>query len=183
MKNIKRTGIKLKETTICKLCLEPVQNFICINCLFSDITKWVFTKNAPEIESKIKTKHEYLKGFVSSDVGTFCIKCKKFVKEIACPCCYLYEIYDVIKDSDSKHAKEFEKFFNFDFTIHTGYSELNFWQEVHKMPTKNYIPIIISEKPQEVDLNFCESCGNKSDYLININGTWICETCREDINF
>ena len=173
----------MRETTICKLCLEPVQNFICINCLFEDVSKWISNKNADELALKIARKNEYLKNFVNSDFGTFCIMCKKFVKEIACPCCYLYEIFLVIKDSDGKLAKEFEKFFNFDFTIHAGYSELTLWEEVHRMPTKNYTPVLISEKIQDSDFNFCESCGNKSDRLVDLNGTWLCETCREDINF
>src|SRR2546425_12852444 len=106
----------MKETTICRLCLEPVQNFICMNCLFEDVSKWISgKKNVDKMVLDVSKKHEYLKNFVSSDFGTFCIMCKKFVREIACPCCYLYEIFLVIKNQDGRLAKEFEKFFNFDF--------------------------------------------------------------------
>jgi len=176
---------RMKETTICRLCLETVNNFICPDCLFKAITSWILKIGQEKLYSILLKKHQQIKTLLNSDENgeNVCIVCKKKYKEAVCPHCYLYEIYLTIKEQDSEVAREFEKVFNFDFSFHNPFTQLTIWQSLHKqvLSTRNFKPIIIVDKKVKSDIGICERCGEPSDDLKEVNGQWLCESCRNQL--
>ncbi|MBI4010117.1 MAG: hypothetical protein HY361_02905 [Candidatus Aenigmarchaeota archaeon] len=173
----------MEETTVCKLCLEPVSNFICTDCLFSNVNKWLFLIQHQHLSPKILAKHNDIKSILRLDTdGAYCIKCKGNVGEIACPCCYLYEMYLIIKESSQELAGNFEKNFNYDFRMHHAYSQLTLWQSLHEesVSSRTFNPIIISERKILTDINICDNCGQISDMITESNGSHLCESCLEE---
>ena len=172
-----------KETTICRLCLEPVSNFICTDCLHSDVKKWLNLMHKEELYPKILAKHSSIKSILSSDTNeTFCVKCKNNIREIACPCCYLYEMYLIFKSFNQELADDFERNFNFDFKFHHGYSQLTLLQSLHDKPisSRTFSPILITESKSSHDENLCDNCGEMSGNLSDFNRMSVCESCKDD---
>jgi len=173
----------MQETAICKLCLEPVSNFICTDCLFSDVKKWLFLINHQELSPKISMKHYDIQSLIRLDAnGTYCVRCKGGVGEIACPCCYLYEMYLIFKEGSQELANDFEKNFNFDFKMHHAYSQLTLWQSLHEeaVSSRTFEPIILAETKNLADINICDNCGQISDMIAEVNGSNVCESCLEE---
>ena len=171
------------ETPICKLCLEPVSNFLCSDCLFEDVKKWLVLKQNQQLFPKVWAKHDSIKSITHLDTnGSMCVKCKSGVGEIACPCCYLYEMFSILKETNEELAYQFEKHFNFDFNLHHAYSQLTLWQSLHDEPVSSraFSPILIAEKRSSTDINICENCGQLSDRIMEYNGSYVCESCLEE---
>lgn len=172
------------ETTICRLCLQPVTNFICTDCLFAGIQKWV-SKNSSGADSLmllLSGKNAEIKRLLSQDNNrAFCVSHRGQVDEIACPCCYLYEMQSAIKSYEPGIARKFEKDFNFDFMFHHGMSQLSLWESIHGglLASKSFRPVIITDRRAGLDLNVCEGCESESDDIVEVDGRWICESCRE----
>ena len=172
-----------EEATICKLCLEPVSNFICTDCLFSDVRKWLFLVQHQELFPKILVKHNDIKSLIKLDAnGAYCVKCKSEIGEIACPCCYLYEMFSILKEANQELAYNFERNFNFDFKMHHAYSQLALWQSLHEetVSSRAFTPIVLAESKNLTDINICDNCGQISDIITEINGSHICEYCLEE---
>ena len=176
------------ETMICRICLEPVTNFICTDCLFNNIGKWISLNSlTPKTEDELKLlvagKHASVRRILSEDANvTFCVSCHKQVGEVACPCCYLHEMHSAIRSANPEMAKKFEKEFNFDFVFHHGMLQLNLWEAIHGrlMSSKDFRPIIIQDSEYSKDTNTCDECGGESEDLAESNGKWLCETCRDE---
>jgi hypothetical protein len=174
MKKIKR-GKGKEETLICKICLEPILNFICINCLEDSAKKWL-NIYSPNILNDFEEFSKNLKNlFESSFDEEKCIKCNEKTKTIICPYCYSKEVIDFLTLKDKKLADNFAKFFNFDF--------LKIGKSSGDILTKNLLPIIIVDEKNNSDINICESCENQSDDLRKVNGNYICEVCRDEDRF
>ncbi|MEM5829221.1 MAG: CBS domain-containing protein [Candidatus Aenigmatarchaeota archaeon] len=47
----------------------------------------------------------------------------------------------------------------------------------YRLKMKSYEP----EIREKITSGICESCGNYSDNLQNVNGQWLCEDCKEDL--
>lgn len=174
------------ETTICRICLEPVTNFICADCLSDGIAKWIsrYSTNPGWVGLAMKGKHEEIRRMLSHESNSnFCVSCKNWVDEIACPCCYLYEMHAMLKNIDSKEvAAKFETDFNFDLIFHHGMAQLNLWESMHGRlySTRQFKPIVIKDKRRSSDLNACESCEVETDELAEHGGQWLCESCRDE---
>jgi hypothetical protein len=173
------------ETMICRLCLEPVTNFICTDCLFRDINKWLSpnSKRAEELKVLVAGKHASVRKVLSQDTNTtVCVSCHQKVGEIACPCCYLHEMHSVIGSVDPEAAKRFEQHFNFDFVFHHGMMQLNLWESIHGrlLSSRSFKPILIRDKDFGIDANTCDECGCESDELTEWNGQWLCESCMDE---
>ena len=174
------------EVVICRLCLEPLYNFICIDCLLDASKLWLRKKGADEIIPAVEQRHKEVKSTLSSDYNTMvCIKCKQETNTWACPCCYLHEVYEIIKKERPDLANNFEQIFNFDFHYTHGFTQLTFWQSLHRqsLSTKNFRPVIIVDKRNDTDFNICERCEQAADDLKEVNGEWVCEDCRDSEEF
>ena len=157
-----------KETEICKLCLEPIFNFICIDCQHASVVNWLSENGSAELVSEFNKFHEKIKEeFASTQNVMFCIKCKQMKETAICPYCYAKEVFHWLLDRNPEVAKKFAKIFNF------GYSPT--------IEIENSMPIIIVNERESSDLNFCEECGIVSDNLKKINGKWLCESCRDEV--
>lgn len=175
----------MKETTICRLCLEPVTNFICTDCLFSDIEKWVLLSNRSDLREALFKKHTQIKEMLTNDENNaFCVICKKEISQIACPCCYLYEMFSVIKSFDTELSRKFENDFNFDLIFHHGFSQLTLLESLHNISSsRRFQPVMIVDQRKKSDINICDNCEQQSEDLVEVNGQWICESCRDVLSF
>lgn len=170
-----------KETTICRLCLEPVTNYICSVCLFENVQVWLIQSNRTDLLEVVFSLNERIKQMIQQDEnGAVCVVCKNEMYAVACPCCYLFEIYSLLRAVSLDLSNRFEKHFNFDFNHHHGYSQLAFLQNLRgRLLAKNFEPIVITDKRQKHDVNICDSCDQYAEDLMEHNGWWLCETCRE----
>jgi hypothetical protein len=165
-----RKLLNTKETVVCKLCLEPIYNFICVNCLHNSVLKWLSSKKL-NIKSKFEEFHRNLADHFSSiENKEFCIRCRKVSDTAICIYCYSKEIFWWLFEKNKLLAKEFSKVFNLDF-LGTGY--------LPGIKTRNLEPIITYYENPKLDFNLCENCSQVSDNLKEINGAWLCESCRD----
>lgn len=164
----------MRETTICKICFEPIFNPICVDCLSTSTKKWL-SINIPQLLTEFQDFSKNLKEkFEFPQEEEKCAKCGNRLETTICPYCYSREVYGLLSLKDEKLAKNFIKFFNFDF-LNVGYSSEN--------TIKNLIPVMIVDEEESSDINICENCGNQSDDLKEVNGNYICEVCRDENNF
>jgi hypothetical protein len=162
-----------QETIICKLCLEPIFNFICIDCQYKSISKWLKSLGKNNLLNEFEKLHKKIdERFASPQNSMFCIKCKKVVETTICPYCYAKEVFWWLFRNNIILAKKFARLFNFDF-LGVGY--------LPTIKTRNLEPVIIIDKRRNPDLNFCENCGQALD-LIYKNGRWLCKSCADDFN-
>jgi len=160
-----------QETLICKLCLEPMYNFICIDCQRDSVIKFLQENNEKLVED-FKAFHKKLSETFSTEQNIMkCIKCLEMKETTICPYCYAKEVFFWLLERDAKLAEKFSKLFNYDF-LNTGYTP--------SITTKNLMPIILCEKRESSDQSICDRCGEPSDNLKEVNGEWLCESCRED---
>ncbi|MDI6807008.1 MAG: hypothetical protein QMD14_04335 [Candidatus Aenigmarchaeota archaeon] len=155
------------ETIICKLCSEPIFNYLCIDCLGNSVSRWIEREDKSFLD-KFKTFHNSLKNhFLSFDEKEKCIKCKRPIEVVICPYCYTKEVIFLLSVNAKNLVELFKKFFNFDM----GYSD--------NMKVKRWLPTMVGGE-EEPDMNICEMCGNISEWLYKINGSYICESCRDE---
>jgi hypothetical protein len=128
-------------------------------------------------------KHKDVKRMLSHEFNkSFCVSCKSEVDEIACPCCYLYEMYSVIRMLEPELSKSFERDFNFDLVFHHNMSQVSLWESIHGrlLAPSSFRPVVIKDKSRGTDMNSCENCDIDSDYLLEVDGHWLCESCRDE---
>lgn len=158
----------MKELTICSICLEPIMNFICVDCLALQIRKII----PKELLERFDNFHSALiNEFENSENSEFCVKCKQFKETAICPYCYIKETFFWIVDINEELAKKVVRIFNFDF-LKSGYEE--------SIKVKNWEPLILEEKEKEYDLNACEICGQIAE-LSEKNNLFVCESCKDEI--
>ncbi len=163
----------MKETSICSICLEPIYNFICADCLHKDVQKWMESKSVA-LALQFETFHHSLDRHFSSEHNSeFCIKCRNVTDSVFCIYCYVKEVFQWIFFKDPWLAQSFVRLFNFDFAG-TGFLMID--------EIRNLSPIMLSEKRGSTDINICETCENHSNNLVENDGDWICENCNDYLN-
>jgi hypothetical protein len=161
-----------EETLICKICLEPIFNYICVDCLESSVEKWV-SVHFPNVLNDFKSfSNRFKNTFASYVEKEKCIKCNRTTETIVCPYCYLKEVYDFLSLKNKHLAEIFIKFFNF--------NSLKSEKPFESISIKNFSPVILVEEKNNPEINICEVCGNQSDYLRKVNGSYICEVCEDE---
>lgn len=160
----------MSETIICKICLEPIFNYLCVNCLEFSVRRW-FEGLSFDLSDFEKFSQNLKNQFESFAEKEKCIKCGKRAETIICPYCYAKEVFDLLSLRERKLAESFIKIFNFDFLKVGLFSE--------SILTRNLMPIIIVDDKESSDINICENCGNQYD-LRQVNGSYICEVCEDE---
>lgn len=176
------------ETPVCKLCLEAVTNFLCPDCLYTDIFKWLESKKEFKLMNELGDIHRDIKNLTFFDTNyhsifrATCLKCRNMFDQSVCPCCYAGEIFDWLDQKNKNLAKEFEKLFNFDFYYRHGYVQTLFMRSVLGQPLtdSNFARVILSTKREKFDINFCDSCENVND-LKEYRGEFICDNCADSV--
>lgn len=162
----------MRETTICKLCLEPVNNYFCSTCLEKSVIAWL-EKWAPNLIEPLRTLHNRIISqlAITGQNRGVCVKCKRKVEIVICVYCYAKEIYWWLFSKDKNLAREFSKIFDYDFML----------SHPENPRERKPEPIVIAERKWEPDFNVCENCGEPSDRLLLHNGSWICEHCLDQL--
>ncbi len=159
----------MQETVICRSCLEPIFNFLCVDCIAHNINRWL-SVNKPELRKDFKSFHiSLLKTFSTEQNREPCIRCRETKDSVMCPYCYAKEVFWWLFDMDRNLARSFASTFNFNF-LGTSFSPL--------IRTRNWTPVVICDKNLGHDLNLCENCEQEGD-LKETEGRWLCESCRE----
>ncbi|HKZ45298.1 MAG TPA: hypothetical protein VJ343_01180 [archaeon] len=164
-------GMKMEEeTVICRMCLEPIFNFICVDCLGDTVSNWLGSAR-PELSGEFQTFHKQLLKYIRSDNGSEkCIKCKTTNDAVMCPYCYQQEVFWWVFNKDINLSRTFARLFNFDF-LGVGY--------LPRVKTRNLEPVILVDRREASDINMCDSCDQTSDDLKEKDGSWLCESCRD----
>jgi len=160
----------MEETVICKLCFEPITNFLCISCLNKTISTWLLSLNNNLLNDYEFFHLSLLDQFSSDENQEKCIKCRRITNTVLCPYCYVNEVFWWIFNKDINLAKKFVRLFNFDF-LNMGY--------LPETKTRNLKQIAIFDEEKTLESGICESCGQASVDLKEENGIWLCESCRE----
>ena len=155
----------MDNISICSICLGPIYNFICADCLFKQIKRWL-RENASYLILEVEKAHQNLiKTFHTTDSKQFCIHCRKTNGNVFCPFCYTKYIYLHLKEFDERAAEKMVSVFNFDFEGTGMYSDFH--------------PEPIGYEEEKTEEGICEYCDNLSDSLKNVNGLYVCESCEE----
>lgn len=161
----------MEETVICRMCLEPIFNFLCIDCLGKSVNKWISSAK-PEMQRDFKNFHKSLFKYISTEENQEkCMRCRMTTDAVICPYCYEKEVFWWIFSKNPGLSQIFSRIFNFDF-FGTGY-----------LPTtklRDLEPVVLVDEANRSDMNLCENCGQASEDLRKENGIWLCESCRED---
>ena len=106
----------MKGIPVCRICLEPISNFICPDCIYRVIQQWVWKYRSDLIDS-FKGFHKRFIEIVASEKTTFYVVCKKGYYHIVCYYDYTREAYVWLKEQSlsDKWMKEFLCVFSMGF--------------------------------------------------------------------
>lgn len=156
--------MQINEIPICRMCFGRISNFLCTDCLNSDVERWLEIKNKNLTESFKNFSNHFTTHFSSDENKTYCVKCRSESDKGICLVCYANEISEWIGEQDRNLSEEFRK------------QTLNFEIKEQNKPYSgpvNYYPKNITI------IGICEQCDNASDDLRKTDGSWVCEDCRE----
>jgi len=155
---------------VCKVCLEPISNFICPDCIYRAIQQWMW-KSCPRLVGRFRGFHRAFVESVSSEKTAYCVVCKKEFYHMVCSYDYLKEAYAWMADHlNEKKLREFIRIFSMGFRrIDRRASGWFFY--------RNRGPA--AENGRGVDIGLCEVCENFSyDLRHDASNRVVCENCR-----
>ncbi len=147
---------------LCKLCKEPISDFICTGCLGRDILERI-----PEsLRGSLSDFHGTLSYHLHSGKEGFmpCLKCRLSDSPCICIPCYLNEIHSWFREN--MLLGRLERNLSLDF-------------EALRRNLKEHsaLPVTETESTRERD-GICDECGEYSDSLAVANSEWVCPGCR-----
>ena len=148
---------------LCKLCREPIWNFICINCL----EKQIHGSIPENLRESFSEFHRNLSAHFRSKTDRFipCLKCRISDAPHICIPCYLNEIHSWFREN--RLLGKLRRNMSFDF-------------EVLRRNLKEHSALPITEiKNHRKNSGICDECGEYSDNLILSNSEWVCRECRD----
>jgi len=152
---------------ICKVCKEPIWNFLCLDCLGEDIAQWLPSAYA----SRFAAFHRSFTGhFISTNDAAFdsCLKCKSVREAEVCSFCYLNEFMSWAKAEPELATKLNQFVFSFE---RKGEFD-GFFRNTRLQPVTDSLCSRESS-------GFCDACGEYSDELEAGDGGLLCPGCRE----
>ena len=155
-----------EEAIICQLCREPIWNFLCVDCIGSNVQKWL----PPKYSQQFTKFHEYLKNHFNTTIPDNyepCIDCGKFNESPLCPYCYTHEVYHWINPQNPDMARNFSKIFF--FYPFEGTEQIKI----------DSSPITETKNLMQAD-GLCDSCNEYSETLAKSREGLSCEGCREE---
>ena len=143
---------------ICMLCKEPITTPLEIGQIGKHIEMWLpgrLVEQFNQLNSGL-TRHVRTFYRVSSS-GTLSGR-------LVCMHCYVKEVYQWLKEVDTKLANQFIMVFSF------GYSKESFEKDDMFCPP--------DESPEEEQgFGLCDECGEYGESLEYMTGEWICKDC------
>lgn len=161
------------DTSLCRLCKEPITNVVCPDHLTADIARWLPVGMEPEFRGFSRRFSHYFHSAVSEPsavqscmvTGVFCTSHHRCM---VCVHCTINEVYHWLVEKDGRLADRFLDVFSF------GFRKEEF-REV--LIPDNFQPI---HNPKRfLGEGFCDDCEQYSDVLVKGNGRWSCDQCRE----
>lgn len=150
---------------VCRICVEPITNFICPSCLYRAMQQWIW-KYQPELVEKFMGFHESFISTVVSDRTAFCVACKMEYYHMVCAFDYMKSVHEWLEEQGVSQArlKEFVRIFGMGLrSIQNG---------------KKHLAGHPHNGNAVVDIGFCENCENFSDALRpDAAGRMVCERC------
>ena len=146
------------ESAICKICFDPVDNFVCLDCLAREVKKWLNSR----LEYEFTNFNENLRMLFNSEENLEkCVRCRQSVDCVVCESCYLKELFLWLTQKGA------------------SLEALGLMNSFKRSTEINSALIVSSNSEEETsDLNVCEECGQVAELLYQ-NGKWICESCRD----
>jgi len=161
--------IEIQELALCKICKEPINNFVCIDCFAKDIRKWMPTDIAGRFA---RFNRSFLKIFQfehHSKLVKHHLVCTENSKGSVCLYCYLNEVFQWLMWQNKAVARRFRRLFSF------GMKKEDF-TEIWKAHAE---PITRTEN-WENEFGICDECGEYTEELRIVNGRWMCIRCGSD---
>jgi hypothetical protein len=158
------------EPMICKICKEPIWNFLCVECIAKDIRGMLPSHLTPGFS---KFHHNIKKYFYNRNHGTFCVRCRGHSAVSVCPYCYLNEAGNWLMGADQIMAKRLLRLippFGHRHSFPNESVSMNFTEaitELDDQDNKGSAPGV------------CDFCGEFSEALTRTEQGWICEECAE----
>jgi hypothetical protein len=153
---------------ICQLCNGPIANVICIDCLSNNIMGWLplsYLNRFKKFHNFFLMHFHYI--YLNDSTASYCIKCKNLAEIPVCPYCYVNKASLWIKDNNPELARSFLRVFSSYFEI----------------PNKNFKNKYQDSEVKEPGISYgfgsCDTCMKYSNYLIHVNGYWICPECKD----
>lgn len=155
--------------SICKVCKEPIWNFLCLDCLAEDVKKWLPSSYLTGFRSFHKT---FVRHFITPQDATFdsCLKCKNLWEAEVCAFCYINEFISWMKHVDAPLVEKMSKSFIFSFERKGEFD--GFFQNTRLQPVTHI-------RCERQSFGICDSCGEYSDELMPAGDGWVCLDCRE----
>lgn len=148
---------------MCKICKEPIWNFICIDCIARDVKRHFPAKLLNSFTRFHRNLHRHFHS--ATDRFMPCLTCKLSNAPAICIPCYMNEAQSWAKAHGLMGMVG--KKFSFDFT-----------RLERELREHNALPITESENFREKS-GLCDMCGEYSDSLMLVDSEWICEECKE----
>ena len=160
----------MSSIPVCELCLEPISNFVCPDCLYNSVQQWVW-KCKPSVIERLSDFHRKFLDTLVSDKTAFCVVCKREYYHMICPYDYMKDIYSWLEDYlTKKQLKDFLRIFSIGFKRIEHRVRGRFFY-------RNQGPPLHSRRPR--DMGICENCENFSDNLkLDTSHYMVCEKCR-----
>ncbi len=162
-----RLELMKMDLAICKICKEPIWNFLCTECLAKDIKEAL-----PDhlVKGFSKFHHNFKRYFYNKNHGTECVHCKKPSPVSVCPYCYLNEAGNWMRGVDQIMAKRLLRLIP-PFRHKSEFPKANV-----SMEFTNAITELENEKGTE---GVCDRCGEFSENLKQHGEDGlVCEVCR-----
>lgn len=150
------------EPVICKICREPIQNFICVDCVASDIHEWLPHRTSRKFSG---FHREFLHHFQSWTDLELCVGCKGINSTTICLYCYTREFFHWLRKRNPPLARKSIQVF-FPLYEIAGNQRINEHRHEH---------LELNDTGYSEEL--CDSCGEWA-ILKEHNSEWRCEHCR-----
>jgi len=156
--------------SICKICKEPIWNFLCLDCLGEDISRWLPTEQT----SRFTAFHRSFVGhFITPVDATFdtCLKCRGVREAEVCSFCYLNEFMSWVNATEPDLASKLANSFVFSFERKGEFD--GFFKNTRFRP-------VTDNRCNRETSGLCDSCGEYSEELEARDNGLLCLECRED---
>ena len=148
------------DLTLCKICKEPIWNFLCVDCIAEDVKK-VLPKRS--LKGFSAFHRGIVENFYSPYDHTYCLKCKHTNPVAVCPYCYLTEMLSSVSNKEPILVKRLVRF-------------LPFFGHPYREEDARTITELKNEKRV---YGMCDECGEISEFLERTEKDWVCEDCKE----
>ncbi|NIO22196.1 MAG: hypothetical protein GTN76_16085 [Candidatus Aenigmarchaeota archaeon] len=147
------------DLSLCKICKEPIWNFLCVDCIAEDVKK-VIPREA--IENFSAFHRGFAGNFNSHYDHTYCLKCRHENSVTICPYCYLTEMLSMLSDREPILAKRMVRL-------------LPFYRHPYSERDARTLTELSNEKTA---FGMCDECGESCESLEKKDNGWLCEDCR-----